>query len=308
MSAVFILHENAAWLPPFRAAFAEAGLPFEEWHLDGGRIDLSRPPPEGVFYNRMSASALTRGHDRAAATAAATLDWLKLHGRTVLNGPNALRLELSKAAQYAALATAGVATPRTLIAVGAEEIPAAAGAFGDAPFILKPNRGGKGLGVRLIQDGADLERQLPEIAAEPSADDVWLIQEYCPAPDGAIVRMEFIGGRLHYAVRVNTGGAFELCPAEACAIDGAPPMFEILDDAPADLTRKLEAFLAANAIDVAGIEHMATTDGRLLVYDINTNTNYNPDAETAAEVEAGPAALARHISGLIDAARGRRAA
>ncbi len=136
MSAAFILHENAEWLPPFRAAFADAGLPFEEWHLDGGQVDLSKPPPEGVFYSRMSASALTRGHDRAAATAAVTLDWLKLHGRTVVNGPNALRLELSKAAQYAALAAAGVATPRTLIAVGAAEIPAAAAAFGETPFIL----------------------------------------------------------------------------------------------------------------------------------------------------------------------------
>ena len=296
MSRITILHENDDWLPPFRAAFAAAGLPYQEWHLNGGRIDLAAPPPDGVFYNRMSASALTRGHGHAAQMAAAALDWLTAHGRAVVNGPGALRLELSKAAQYAALQAAGVATPRTHVAVGLGEVRSAAEAFGQAPFILKPNRGGKGLGVRLVGSLDDLDAQLPAIAAEPTADDVWLVQEYVPSPDGAITRMEFIGGRLHYAVRVNTGGAFELCPAEACALDGAPPMFEILDQAPAGLTQALERFLMANAVDVAGVEHVATADGRILVYDINTNTNYNPDAEALAGVESGPAALARHLA------------
>ncbi len=307
MSTAHILYENEEWLPPFRAAFEAAGLACAEWFLDGACIDLAAPPPLGVFISRMSASALTRGHDQAAATAGALFDWLGLHGRRVVNGKEALRLELSKVAQHTALAAAGVATPRTVVASGLERIEAAARAFGAAPFILKPNRGGKGLGVRLIQNIDDLRAALPSIAAEPSGDNVWLIQEYCPAPDGSIMRLEFIGGRLHYAVRVDTGGAFELCPAEACATDGAArPMFEIVgaDAYPSinPLAVALERFLARHEIDVAGIEHMVTADGRALVYDVNTNTNYNPAAEAAAGVEPGPAALARFVGALASTA------
>jgi len=54
---IFVLHENAAWVEPLRKALAERSLPFEEWFLDEGRVDLASAPPAGVFYNRMSASS-----------------------------------------------------------------------------------------------------------------------------------------------------------------------------------------------------------------------------------------------------------
>ena len=57
MAKIYVLHENAAWLPPLHKALAALGLPYEEWFLDQGTVDLSEPPPDGVFYNRMSASS-----------------------------------------------------------------------------------------------------------------------------------------------------------------------------------------------------------------------------------------------------------
>jgi biotin carboxylase len=301
MTDIHILHENAEWLPPFRAAFEALGLDPVEHDLDKGVLDLSAPPTPGVYYNRMSASSLTRGHAHAPAMTAALLDQAVLAGYTVINGPNALRLEMSKAAQYAALAAHNVPTPRTIAAIGGDQIEAAAEAFGEVPFILKPNRGGKGLGVSLIQDMDDLRARLPEVQASPNADDVWLIQDYLPGSDGSITRMEFIGGKLHYAVRVNTGGAFELCPAEACAIGDAPPMFEIIEDFESPLLSRLEAFLAANDVQIAGIEFTLDEDGQPVVYDVNTNTNYNPDAEARAGVEPGPVAVATYLAGLATA-------
>ena len=53
----------------------------------------SAPPPEGVFYNRMSASSHTRGHTYAPEYAAAVIEWLERHGRTVVNGRRALQLD-----------------------------------------------------------------------------------------------------------------------------------------------------------------------------------------------------------------------
>src|SRR5919112_277382 len=144
MSKVHVIHENSAWVEPLRQAFAELNTPFEEWFLDEGVLDLRSAPPPGVFYNRMSASSHTRDHRYAAEYTGSVLAWLERHGRTVVNYSRALRLEISKVAQYEALAAFGVRTPDTLAVVGKANIPTAAESLG-FPLILKHNRGGKGL-------------------------------------------------------------------------------------------------------------------------------------------------------------------
>jgi hypothetical protein len=40
-----------------------------------------------------------------------------------------------------------------------------------------------------------------------------------------------------------------------------------------------EKFLAANDIQVSGIEFICNAEGEIFTYDINTNTNYISDAE-----------------------------
>ena len=113
MNKIYVLHENSAWVEPLRAAFAEQGLPHDEWFLDQGQVPFDQAPPAGVFYNRMSASSHTRGHRYGPELAHLVLNWLARHGRRVVNDQRALYLEVSKLAQYTALAQAGVATPRT---------------------------------------------------------------------------------------------------------------------------------------------------------------------------------------------------
>ena len=124
MPKIYVIHENAAWVEPLRAAFAELHLPFEEWFLSEGLLDLAAVPPEGVFYNRMSASSHTRGHRFAAEYTGGVLAWLESHRRRVINNGRALQLEISKMAQYAALANYGIRTPRTLAAVGRANLTA----------------------------------------------------------------------------------------------------------------------------------------------------------------------------------------
>jgi hypothetical protein len=65
---LYALHENPDWFPPFAAAFDRAGVPINEWLLIEGSIDLDEAPPEGVFWNRLSASSHTRGHDYSKDT------------------------------------------------------------------------------------------------------------------------------------------------------------------------------------------------------------------------------------------------
>jgi hypothetical protein len=307
---IHVLHENPAWLPPIAAALDRRHLPWTEWFLHGGTFDLAAAPPEGVFYNRMSASAHTRDHRFSAELTAAVLAWLARWGRRVVNGPAALDLEISKVRQYAALEAAGLATPRTVLVAGRDEILAAARMhFAGAPVILKPNRGGKGLGVRLFHTLAGLADYVQGPDYEAPVDGLQLLQEYVRAPRPVITRAEFIGGRFLYAVAVDTSEGFELCPADACAIgDVACPVgtdrpahrFTIVEGIDRALGDRLERFLAGAGIDVAGIEFIHAEDGRLLVYDVNTNTNYNAEAEQRAgradTGRSGPGALADYLA------------
>jgi hypothetical protein len=53
---VHVLHENPDWYAPLGAAFDAAGLPYEQWLLGDGALDLDDDPPAGVFWSRMSAA------------------------------------------------------------------------------------------------------------------------------------------------------------------------------------------------------------------------------------------------------------
>jgi hypothetical protein len=314
MTHIHVIHENAAWLAPLADALDREGLLWREWFLDHGLFDLSRPPPEGIFYNRMSASSHTRDHRFAAELTAAVLAWLERHGRRVVNGSRALDLEISKARQYAALEGAGIRTPDTILVAGKELLVAAARQhFAAGAFILKPNRGGKGLGVRLFYTVDALGSYVDGLDYEPPVDGLHLLQEYVRAPVPLITRAEFVGGRFMYAVEVDTSAGFELCPADACAIgdtacpatEGPLAKFTIVDDIEAGLKSRYEAFLAANDISVAGIEFVTDSVGTVYTYDVNTNTNYNRDAEARAGRSA-MATLARYLGAELDRVSGRR--
>ena len=147
---IFVLHEHNEWTVHLQNRLEELSLPYELWHLDEGHFDLSSEPPKGVFYSRISASSHTRDHRFAPEYAEAVLVWLERHRRTVINGSRALRLEVSKVNQYMALNESGIATPKTLAAVGRKNILRAAKELGAASFITKHNRAGKGQGVQLF--------------------------------------------------------------------------------------------------------------------------------------------------------------
>jgi len=95
MPKIYVIHENDAWVEALRDAFAALELPYEEWFLSEGTLDLSSVPPQGVFYNRMSASSHTRDHRYAAELTGGVLAWLQSHGRRVVNDSRALALERS---------------------------------------------------------------------------------------------------------------------------------------------------------------------------------------------------------------------
>ncbi|WP_047980458.1 ATP-grasp domain-containing protein [Ornithinibacillus contaminans] len=292
MSKIYIIHENSEWTDHLTKRLNELALPYEEWFLDQGIVDLTTVPPNGIFYNRISASSHTRDHRYAPELTEAVIAWLERHGQTVINGSRALRLEVSKVNQYTALNTAAIQTPKTIAAVGKEQILKAAKELNLSSFITKHNRAGKGLGVQLFHSIEALESYVFGPTFEPSVDGITLIQQYIEAPEPYITRCEFVGGKFVYAVRVDTSEGFELCPADACVIDDlfcpvgeeteSKPKFEIIEGFDDPIIEKYERFLAENNIQVAGIEFIRDQNGNIFTYDVNTNTNYNSDAEEKA--------------------------
>lgn len=299
---IYILHENREWFAPLGAELELRGLPFEEWFIDGRNFEPGSVPPEGIYYSRMSASSHTRGHRYAPEYTAALLAWLERHGRRVLNGSSALQLELSKAAQYSALETSGIKTPRTYAALGKDQIVAAADNFGGGAFIVKHNRAGKGLGVHLFMAKRGLEDYVHGPDFEQSVDGITLVQEYIESADPFITRCEFVGQRFLYAVRVDNTQGFLLCPADECEVEGdfcatsedAGSKFRIHTNFSDEVIGRYQAFFENNGIHVAGIEFIVDRRGNLYTYDININTNYNCSAEKAAGV-SGMRAIAEYL-------------
>lgn len=308
-----MLHDNPEWYAPFAAAFDAEGVEHEQWLLGDGLLELDSPPPLGVYWSRMSASSHTRGRALAKDHARAVLSWLESHGRRVVNGRRVLELEMSKAAQHAALRAAGFDVPRTVAVVGRSGLLGAARTL-PAPFITKHNQGGKGLGVRRFDSVEALAEHLDSADYEAPVDGITLLQEYVQPAEPYITRVEMVGGEYVYAITADVArGGFELCPADACAIDAFCPADGAAADAVAPGLFALRAgfdghpiidryldFARLHGIEIAGFEFIESADGRLVTYDVNTNTNYNADVEAAAP-RSGPRQVARFLGRLLAA-------
>ena len=329
---VHVLHENPDWFTPIGAALDAAAVPYEQWLIGDGMLDLDELPPEGVFWSRLSASSHTRDHPYAKDHARGVLGWLEAHQRRVVNGRRALELEVSKVAQLTALRAAGFDVPRTLAVAGATDLPAAARKL-PVPFISKHNQGGKGLGVRLFASHDEFSAYTESPGYQAPVDGITLLQEYLPAAQPFITRVEIVGGAYVYAITADTArGGFELCPADACAVDapagpdteqpdagppganspigpadaGSPSLFALREGFDHPIIDRYLSFARQHGVEIAGFEFIETPDGRMVTYDVNTTTNYNADIEAAAPRPALPAVAAFLGLLLTEESAGRR--
>jgi len=160
----------------------------------------------------------------------------------------------------------------------------------------------------LFENVEQLQEHINAPDYEPPVDGISMVQEYIYAPDRSITRAEFIGGKFFYAVRVDTSDGFELCPADVCQVPGerSEPMFRVFEGHGGlgeHVIAAAEQVLADNGVKVAGIEFIRDEAGELYAYDINTNTNYNPDAEAVAD-KFGMRRLAGYLTELLIARSG----
>src|SRR5882724_11264406 len=210
-----VLFEHPEWQKPLFAALERRGVPFGRFDLKTGAFNPDLIPEAPLYFNQASPSAYVRGNTRAVPLGLSLMRSLELGGASVLNGSRAFSLELSKSAQAALMQRLGIHHPRTL---AFNDVDAALAQWGDRwPALLKPEQGGSGARMYLLRSAEQLVGLLREHPELWLPDNLLLLQEYVEShPSQGIVRMEFLGGELLYAMRVISHGAFNLCPSEVC--------------------------------------------------------------------------------------------
>jgi glutathione synthase/RimK-type ligase-like ATP-grasp enzyme len=293
---LIVLHEHPEWQKPLFAALERRGVSFRPFDAARAAFSNADPLRARLYFNQASPSAYLRGHTRAVPLALAYMRTLERLGARVLNGADVFALELSKSAQATLLRTLDIDTPRSITF---NDVEALQPYVKDLrwPAVLKPDQGGSGARIQVVES---LDQIAASFAADPSLwqpDNLFLLQEYLPHdPAQGIVRLEFLGGELLYAMRVITHGRFNLCPSPvcnpdtgdgSCAIDpepqaAAPPVeFHPFPEVPRDAVDTARRIVRAANLDVGGIEYLETDDGRRVFYDINANSNLRPSVAEA---------------------------
>jgi glutathione synthase/RimK-type ligase-like ATP-grasp enzyme len=289
-SDLVVLYEHPEWQKPLFAALEKRGVAFESFDLKQAAFSNVESPAARLYFNQASPSAYVRGNTRAVPLALAYMRTLERLGARVLNGADVFALELSKSAQATLLRTLGIDTPWSITFNDV----AALEAYKDAirwPAILKPDQGGSGARIRVVESLSEVESIFRADPGTWLPDNLFLLQEYLPHdPERGIVRIEFLGGEMLYAMRVKTHGRFNLCPSPVCNPDdgdgvcevpeaqaSAPPVeFLAYPEVPKDAVATASRIVHAAGLDVGGIEYLDTPDGRRVFYDINANSNLRP--------------------------------
>jgi glutathione synthase/RimK-type ligase-like ATP-grasp enzyme len=294
-----VLHEHPEWQKPLFAALGRRGVSFLPFDVTRAAFDNESLPQARLFFNQASPSAYVRGNTRAVPLALALMRSLELAGARVLNGADVFALELSKSAQATLLRTLGIDTPRSITFNDVRALRAHATAI-SWPALLKPDQGGSGARIQVVDSLEQIERMF---AADPALwlpDNLFLLQELLPHdPEHGIVRLEFLDGELLYAMRVKTHGRFNLCPSPVCNPDDGDGVCEVPAadvsaqpvefypylDVPPEAVATAKRIVQAVRLDVGGIEYLETDNGRRVFYDVNANSNLRPSVAAAWDLD-----------------------
>lgn len=291
---IAVYHEHPDWFRPLFAEMDRRGTPYVRVDARRHHYDIAAREREyALLFNRMSPSAYLRGSSHGIYHTLGYLDHLERLGTRVINGSRGFRIEISKALQLSLLASLGLDYPRARVINHPAEAPEAARGL-RFPVVVKANVGGSGAGIVRYDSPAELEAAVERGSIDLGIDSTALVQEFVPARGEHIVRVEVLGRKYLYGIRVfSPVDVFNICPADACQttdgtaitsaacavdaqqrgirVEGYTPPPEVIAD--------VERIFEAAAIDVGGVEYMIDDrDGKQLYYDINALSNFVADA------------------------------
>ncbi|MBA3296968.1 MAG: hypothetical protein H0U19_08530 [Acidobacteria bacterium] len=291
--SIGIYYEHPDWFKPLFAELERRATPYQRIDARAHQYDAAVPASGlGLLFNRMSPSAYLRGNGHGIFYTLAYLQHLERTGTRVINGYRAFTLETSKALQLSLLESLGLPYPRSRVINHASQALDAARDL-RFPVVVKANIGGSGAGIVRFDTRDALEVSAGAGGIDLGIDQTALVQEFIPARDGHITRVEVLGGKYLYAIRVfSSGESFNLCPADICQTTGGVPLERgaCAIDAPANGLRvegyvppprviaDVERIMQAADVEVGGVEYIVDDrDGRLLYYDINALSNFVAD-------------------------------
>ena len=221
------------------------------WAAADGAIRIGRGDPRHYRAVLDRELAQTRGLSLAQLLTAARI--------TVLDSAEASAICHDKMRTAVTLVRAGIATPRTYVALTPGAARAAAAELG-FPCVVKPVSGSWGRMVSLVRDPDALDAILEHREALPSpAQQLVVVQEYIDKP-GRDIRAIVIGGRLIGAM-YRSSGAWRT--NVACGATTSPCT---LDATGASLAIGAAAAVGAR---IAGVDLVEERSGRLLVLEVN---------------------------------------
>jgi len=273
-----IVYEHPEWFKPLFAALDRRGVDYQAFPFENHQFDLAdRHAPAPVVLSRLAMSSFLRQDEHPIFYAQALYAHWELSGAHVINGSKALAIDANKARQLSVIQSLGLDIPATRVVHRQADIVAATEGL-RFPVIVKVNIGGSGAGVSRYDSVDELKLAVANGSTPKGIDSVLLVQEYVPAKDKHIVRMETLDGKFIYAISLNTdGGTFDLCPADVCMID--KPTVTVQEFKPdAQAIKAAEAIARASGLDIGGIEFMIDErDGARRFYDINGLSNFVAD-------------------------------
>lgn len=294
MSSFVISHEHPDWFKPLFAELDKRGIPFETVSPAAHHFSIEGPKPDfDLFFNRMSPSAYLRGGIQGTFYTLNYLKYLENHGVRVINGYEAFTYETSKALQLLLLERLGIKYPKSRVVNHVSHVEAATEGL-RFPIVVKANIGGSGAGIEKFNTIEALREAVAANKIDFGIDHTALVQEFIPARGGYITRVETLGGKYLYAIRVyTTGDSFNLCPADicqtttgqelvrnACAVDAPKNGLKVEAFTPSDeIISTIETIVQQSKIDVGGIEYIIDDrSGDVLYYDVNALSNFVADA------------------------------
>jgi RimK-like ATP-grasp domain len=290
-----IYYEHPDWFRPLFAELDRRGIQYVGLDPRAHTYDpATANSGYSLVFNRMSPSAYTRGGVQGMFYTVGLLELYEKLGTPVVNGSKGFAYEISKARQLQLLVALGLQYPRAkVINHPSRAVEASEGLR--FPVVVKANIGGSGAGIVRYDTREALAGAVASNQVELGVDHTALVQEYVPARGGYITRVETLGGKFLYAIKVyTTGESFNLCPADicqradgvelvrsACPIDAPKTGLKVEGyTPPPDVIEACERIMQTAGIDVGGIEYMIDDrDGSLLYYDINALSNFVADAK-----------------------------
>jgi len=283
-SPIGVLDEHPDWLDPLYSVFDERGVPYEKIDISTFSYNPQLKECLPFYINRLSPSALNRGHESAFAFTLDYITHLESMGARVINGSHTVLIETSKAKQASILSTLNIPQPKTIVLNNITQIEKYISDF-QFPILIKPNCGGSGSGIQKFENPDDLKSATDAGGIDIPVNGLFILQEFIQPRDGHIVRLETINGKLAYAMRVFTDGTFNLCPSDGCDVDRSTPAtddlgycpsttdsdvrFELYRNPPSDVVSAVERIVAHAGMECGGIEYTVGKDGQWYIYDIN---------------------------------------